>query len=1001
MRRKCVLSVMLTLMLAACVRGQTSSASKAEIQHQNQLRQEIANLVEGQDVIVRVYPDPENDPARFDKINVPIEKLAINHDTIKRIYPALSDSSYIVFWNEDQTDEVVALVLDQQVYAKPYRKGFVQYLLPIRSAPSNVPYWTFLDALGDPIPGASVEVQISLEDGSGGLFLYEAKTNPEGRLKSRSPDRHFLFRIGHPDYGLAMATPPRPRDSASGIYMAPFLPKDAKENALSISGTVQDESGNIVPEAIIYYEQTIGPNGGILRPQPWFLAQTITNEQGWFSLYMPIDPDVLTAKGLPLQGIRYKVMVLPPSRSGLRTLKDTCILAGTEATITLDTLETSGTFHTFSFEYHEGPVTDLQELSQTVLSLSRGGGKQIKLTYDEFKAGCTLPPGDLSAFTTRWDQRFYFGTIRLTDNSPEHLIFQAPSARVYNGQVVDAKTGKPMPNILVLANHGWARFDPCSLNERQWELLDKEAQRQRDDHSPEMLCKTRDRVVKTDVEGCYELVFTPSFEKPTWNFTAMIPDYPRQTVTSESWIEPDADGMIELPPIEVREPIIQPPIPKYFPRLVFEDEEGPVTDPTKLSKILIRIETSSGQTKSQSFSIFLHRKNAPPGIYSAKAVWDGKRYTFGSIDLTSDQPETIIFKPVDIHVMGEILFQGQIVNGLTGQPIPGIFITQGHLKEQYDPSGFQAKEWAAAKTLGPNPDPASLAMAPFLELFAHHSNTPCLWAQTDTKGWFSLAIPEALLKWTDPLWILGENFMVVCQELMGYDSPLFEANNGVVTLPRIELFPAATIMIHPVVPVMDALEPPDLRLCWHIDDETASSQLIQSLENPLENHMARILKQRDLKPNITQSVYVPAGVDLTLMMYNLSIGLPPTPLNQIHLKQGQVHDVGYVENQEALEVTVYIVDRKDNPIAKTPLYCVTENLTAWETAKSTTMSGKVRVMVPPHSTGKLFVQVYDVLSGHYTREEMPYTVGGEEDAGREFIFRLSDRMVELLTQNRR
>jgi len=57
--------------------------------------------------------------------------------------------------------------------------------------------------------------------------------------------------------------------------------------------------------------------------------------------------------------------------------------------------------------------------------------------------------------------------------------------------------------------------------------------------------------------------------------------------------------------------------------------------------------------------------------------------------------------------------------------------------------------------------------------------------------------------------------------------------------------------------------------------------------------------------------------------------------------------------------------------------------------------------VPAHSTGRFCVGHFVRQTGRPVEESVPYEVGDEQDAGKEFLLQLSDEMIALLSHQRR
>jgi hypothetical protein len=156
----------------------------------------------------------------------------------------------------------------------------------------------------------------------------------------------------------------------------------------------------------------------------------------------------------------------------------------------------------------------------------------------------------------------------------------------------------------------------------------------------------------------------------------------------------------------------------------------------------------------------------------------------------------------------------------------------------------------------------------------------------------------------------------------------------------------------------------------------------------------------ELQPNVPQSLYVPAETNLLLGMCVVpEVVVPPVHLATVKLKQGEVTDLGRVSFPPGVQVVVKVVDRADHPLSDVRIDCMYENGYQWLVWRPTDAEGVVTLSVPAHSTGRFRTAHYDKQTETPTEESIPYEVGGDESAGKEFILRLSDAFVEQMRKN--
>jgi protocatechuate 3,4-dioxygenase beta subunit len=963
-------------------------------------------------LVMRIYPNMKDAPERFVKVNIRLDGDRIRFGAIKAEYPSIILSTPILALAGDQSDPGIAAVLEHFVYVDTYSPDQQPSLLAIvNSRRSFEPQWTFVDARNKPIAEASVTISLAM--GGAEIPLGKATLDEQGRTpRMLSNAGSFVLRVAHPNYGMATVEYGSSQEEPSGLYMVPLVPLDSDAVRSSVQGTVVDSDGNAVPNAFVSCGGLVKPDGSNGDLHPRIISRAVTDDRGWFALCVPLVTEKLEWKGWPEPGSAYELGIEPPKASNLRwpsRYGHLRVLAGVRQTFVLARMDAQEFFHTFSFEYTEGPLTDPDELKKTELILMRDAREWMRLTYEQWKDGCSLPSGTLRASTQRWGEPFSFGPVNLTATSPEHLVIKTLPPILYRGQVVDEATGAPIPGALVLAWYAQDLPDPCSLTEGEWRQLREAAARQMADDSPQAPYYWRDRMVVTDAQGRFEIPFRPGWNDELYAFTALAPGYDRSP--------PCPAGPRDSPEVVTRVFTIRlsprNPTP-YCPTFVFEDENGPVTDPNRLQRIRIEygneISTVTGwynQASLKSLPIY-------PGIYRADVMWGGKHYVFAPVDLRQARPGTIVFRPQKIE-SPNVTYTGRVVHGITGAPIAGAVVMYCRAPMEQDASGLTDEQWAAIRALGPQVSAAESDLVPLLSALvgrssAHGQAMPQP-AVTDRDGRFTLRCMLSYENSFDQLLAVAQDFLGTQQQLalpvpaqpdgsgQRERRRLEPDSNGVVTIPPLKLFPAGTVIVRPVPPDVDhAGQPLRLRFRWVIPGENPPAWVKDLHHMHLENPGASVPNVCELRPNVAQTMYVPAGANLTLALLLLlpQSPWPPVYVRGITLAQGQVLDLGRLEFQPGLEVLVKVLDRQGNPRARVPVYAVDESGLSWSVRQLTDASGIVKVRVPSRSTGKFSVWHFDRQTLERQEENVTFAVGAEEDAGKEFTLSLSDEFIAAL-----
>ncbi len=956
-------------------------------------RVEAMRALAGHRVVLRVYPNPYVNPERYVKASVPVDNDAVQLSAIKATVPEVTFRSQVLLQAADQMDEAVAKALEGCVTLTVYRDREWSIQSYHYGGRVYEPYWTFLDAQGKPMAGASVETKVvfsGFRPGSPSLILGRATLDEKGRLKRLLCDKGvFIFTVQHRNYGVASVLLSTVSGDPSGICIVPLVPKDSPTAAQSICGTVVDGTGRPV-EGVAVRCCAVTPPGGSSPSSPWeswFSYETVTDADGHFLLCIPVISRDLKVEGLFPAGSRYRIELEPPRSSNLRRPTGPSpifALAGSEATYTLTSLDATTVFHTFAFRFPDHEVTDADERRGIRLTLRREGGEGPELSYMDVKDGYTLPVGTLEAEIMRSRGPLSFPSIKLDANSPTHLIFQMPAPITVRGQVVDSTTGKPMAGVYVSPEKEHKPHDPNAWTPQRWQELQWAVDHAIQAHDPYIL----DGVWTTDVNGCFEFTIPANRQAEYLEFSALAPGYGK--AFARVWrpfgtmrpsddvplLTPDANGVAKVPTIEMV------PLERiYFPKFVFEDEHGPVTDPNKLRGIYLTI-VGKNPACDRPLSNYLEAKEFIPGTYQADGTWGDRYYQFGPVDLRTNRSKVVVFKPALIRPR-HVIYRGQVTDRATDLPIAGAIVYWTRSTADTDGSDLSQDDWAALRKL----DPARNANAPA----EASKKTLC-----DDHGRFELSAEQNSRLGRAAIIVLAPDYIGMQQTLYVLATlsrkaarwePRFVVNNGGVTLPVIRLCPAATIRIHPVVTDVPAtlkgsgiglrsIPEPNDRPAW--------------LENPDPRKNGQyVLYRNALRPNEDGRLYVPAQASLNLLTYHMQ------NLGKARLRQGEVLDLGHMEYQFGVIVHVRVIDSRGNPVPNVVVLYVDDqtDFPGSPMDQGTDAAGMMAIRVPLRTTGRIAFRIIDDRTGKRLEDSIPCRVEGREDSNREFTLRLSAEIM--------
>jgi hypothetical protein len=406
-----------------------------------------------------------------------------------------------------------------------------------------------------------------------------------------------------------------------------------------------------------------------------------------------------------------------------------------------------------------------------------------------------------------------------------------------------------------------------------------------------------------------------------------------------------------------------------FRSFAFEDANGLITDPRKLQYIGVTVHRPDQSRLSIGYDDFKNGGVFPPGQYRAKmrGIAD---YEFEPLNVNESSPEELVFK-----LPNSILYYGRIVHGVTGEPMPGAFVMGTFGKGQGNLSMITPEQWLALHALPVEPSLADPAIKPLREIYGVKKLV-----RADERGRFQLSFRP------------GETYGFVAFEenylgLMRRTHALVTDENGYAEVPPIKLFPAATILVEVLTQERVSIWPR-----WIIDEEDNSVWVPEFLATD-DRRESMFTYDSFLEADKLQSFHVPAGLNLRIKLdapYD-SRWCPIEIPRVFNLPQGHVVDLASHTFHPALAVSVYVADMRGEPVEGAPVR-LTRSANSWGLPHNTDESGVARFNVIPHSEGKFGV-LYHGEDGLHLTETIPYKIAGEEEAGRQFIMRLSDDML--------
>ncbi|MHC4323930.1 MAG: carboxypeptidase-like regulatory domain-containing protein [Planctomycetota bacterium] len=514
-----------------------------------------ARKLAGRHVIVRVYNDWQSDPRAYKLINVPLSGSSVSFDAVEKAFPGISESAAIVISGREQKDEAVAEVIGNTVCAGQYKKGKRFFIRPPHPGTKSPEEWIVTDALGFPLPKASVEIFIrGTRQEDPYIYLNTTTSDEQGQIdipEMTGSLRRFSFTVSKPNYGITLID--------LHIYnhrelIVPFVSRTTEAFQRSIQGIIMDPEGNPVGGAVVkcYNIRTLGE--GLINSLYGLLYTSVTDEKGAFSLYLPNENRREDRGYLIPPKSKYHVRIEAPKELGLLPYVKP-IENGREALIYL---ESGGRFRTFIFEDANGPITDPKKLQYINLTIKNSDGDRVSLIYNDFKDGGIFPLGEYRAVLHGMNN-CEFEPLTVNEQSPNELIFKLPESISYYGQIVHGLTGGPMEGAFVIGFRSKAKGNLSMITEQQWQALHAlPADPSLTDPVVKPVCGIYGvkKIVRTDEQGRFQMSFRPgeiygfvAFEENYLGLLhrkhALVPDRNRQAEVPVMKLYPAATVLVE------------------------------------------------------------------------------------------------------------------------------------------------------------------------------------------------------------------------------------------------------------------------------------------------------------------------------------------------------------------------------------------------------------------------------------------------------------------------
>jgi hypothetical protein len=379
-----------------------------------------------------------------------------------------------------------------------------------------------------------------------------------------------------------------------------------------------------------------------------------------------------------------------------------------------------------------------------------------------------------------------------------------------------------------------------------------------------------------------------------------------------------------------------------FHTFAFEDGNGRITEAERLQYVTVR---AADRKTAIDRRFWQEGAMLTPGTYQAdmfvvdKSTGSGERVRFAPVEVTPDSPSELVFQ---LPSEGPV-FVGQVVSGVTGHPLPGIFVMARNGHKSAHVADFTAVDWATLDSFPANAPTDCPALEPLRRVYMFGALD-----RTDAAGRYRIALQPG--GETHSILACGPDWMPVSR----YVAKSVPNSDGMVEMSPIPLFPAATVAMLIVaedeqvqyIPwwKSDVANPPD----WAQPLVGSHPQRDQSLD--FENGWRSV--------NKVQQRYVPAGLAIHINIQPSqrqlhSFNIPGT----IKLGQGQYMDLGTFSLEPAIPVDVQVLDMAGMPVEGVPIRKNMAN--CWSVPQNTDTDGWARFFLSPTDTGQFAVLARD------------------------------------------
>lgn len=338
------------------------------------------------------------------------------------------------------------------------------------------------------------------------------------------------------------------------------------------------------------------------------------------------------------------------------------------------------------------------------------------------------------------------------------------------------------------------------------------------------------------------------------------------------------------------------------------------------------------------------------GIYRAQRQYGSQFIEMQPIEVTPSSREELRFR-----LPPTVEYRGRVIHGVTRRPLANAIVFSYSATKQGSLASLTEQDWKSLVDVPKEKLRAGPGFKRVNQIFVVQQI-----ARTDESGEFSLVQPPDLPSYG--LIALGKNYLpygMSNYQLLPKRDPAVPLALLKSRIKEFPLFPAAKVKVKPVVIEADLLDNAEfgkrrisILPVWQIP---AANQdpMIKLFRKAQQYHNGKFQYDSWLTHNQSQSIFVPAGLNLTLQLntpYNEFVS-PTNIQTSINLKQGEVKDLGEVRFRPALKVKVQVIDEHGAGVEGLPVRRRYKATNSWSLVHNTDAAGEVTFGMNRNSVG--------------------------------------------------